>query len=59
MQVASPDKIRNLAVVGHSNTTDELARLLGGDGGTPIGHDEYDRLYRVDLANGDTVIERY
>ncbi len=32
-------------VVGHSNTTPELARLLGGDGGSDISSDEYDRLY--------------
>jgi len=32
-------------VVGHSNTTPELAGLLGGDPGPPIPEDEYDRLY--------------
>ncbi|NHK29137.1 histidine phosphatase family protein [Parvularcula flava] len=39
-------------VVGHSNTTPELVRLLGGEAGEPIAHDEHDRLYRV--ANGET-----
>lgn len=46
-------------VVGHSNTTPELARLLGGDPGTPIAHHEHDRLYRVDPATGTTVLERF
>jgi phosphohistidine phosphatase SixA len=46
-------------VVGHSNTTGELAALLGGDSGGPIPDAEYDRLYRVDLATGATVIRRY
>jgi len=35
-------------VVGHSNTTPEMVRLLGGKPGTPIEEgDEYDRLYMV------------
>jgi phosphohistidine phosphatase SixA len=34
-------------VVGHSNTTPELAGLLGGDPGSPISEDEYDRLYAI------------
>jgi len=32
-------------VVGHSDTTPELVRLLGADPGSDIGHNEYDRLY--------------
>ena len=37
---------RTALVVGHSNTTPQLAALLGGDGGTPIDEaSEYDRLY--------------
>ena len=32
-------------VVGHSNTTPELAGLRGGEPGSPIPEDEYDRLY--------------
>lgn len=32
-------------VVGHSNTTPELARLLGADPVSDMAHDEYDRLY--------------
>lgn len=35
-------------VVGHSNTTPEMVRLLGGNGGSPIDEGaEYDRLYVV------------
>lgn len=48
-----------ILVVGHSNTTPELVRLLGGDPGAPIGHDEHDRLYRVDGASGETTLERF
>ena len=40
--LASP--VRAL-VVGHSNTTPELAGLLGGDPGPPIPETEYDRFY--------------
>jgi probable phosphoglycerate mutase len=35
-------------VVGHSNTTPELAGLLGGEAGPPIAEDEYDRLYVIE-----------
>jgi phosphohistidine phosphatase SixA len=38
-------------VVGHSNTTPELAGLLGGDPGPPIDEEsEYDRLYVVTIG---------
>ena len=46
-------------VVGHSNTTDELAVALGGESAGPMPDEEYDRLYRVDLADGSTVVRRY
>lgn len=36
-----------VVVVGHSNTTPELVAHLGGDPGSPIADDEYDRLYVV------------
>lgn len=39
-------------VVGHSNTTPELAGLLGGEPGPPISEDEYDRLYVVYRQGG-------
>lgn len=46
----------NVLVVGHSNTTPDLANALGGDGGTPIVEaNEYDRLYHLRL-DGETVI---
>jgi phosphohistidine phosphatase SixA len=46
-------------VVGHSNTTGELAALFGGDSGGPIADDEYDRLYRVTLGTGEANLSRY
>ncbi len=42
-------------LVGHSNTIGELVRLLGGAAGTPIGDDEYDRLYQLAIAPDGTV----
>ncbi|QQS40426.1 MAG: histidine phosphatase family protein [Acidobacteriota bacterium] len=43
-------------VVGHSNTTPELAKLLGGDPGTAIDEKgEYDRLYIVTIGKDGTV----
>jgi phosphohistidine phosphatase SixA len=43
----------NALVVGHSNTTPELAELMGGDGGTPIVEEwEYDRLYLLQTESG-------
>lgn len=40
-------------VVGHSNTTPELTKLLGGEGGEPIVEaTEYNRLYIVTLSEG-------
>jgi broad specificity phosphatase PhoE len=53
------ERRQRVLVVGHSNTTGELAALLGGDSGGPIPDHEHDRLYRVDLVSGATVIERY
>lgn len=47
-------------VVGHSNTTPQLAEALGGDAGTPIDEaSEYDRLYVVSLTSGATQIQRF
>lgn len=50
-------------VVGHSNTTPQMAELLGGDGGTEIDEaGEYDRLYLLTIgADGsvDTVLLRF
>lgn len=36
-------------VIGHSNTTPELAALLSGDGIIPMSDDEYDRIYEISL----------
>jgi broad specificity phosphatase PhoE len=41
-------------VVGHSNTTPELVRALGGDPGEVIPDWEYDRLYVVVIGPGGT-----
>lgn len=50
-------------VVGHSNTTPQMAELLGGDGGPEIDEaGEYDRLYMLSIsADGgvDTVLLRF
>lgn len=39
-------------VVGHSNTTPQLAAALGGDPSGPIQELEYDRLYIVTIVPG-------
>lgn len=53
------DKIKasNVPVllVGHSNTVPELVKLLGGAPGTPIGDEEFDRLYQVTIAADGSV----
>jgi broad specificity phosphatase PhoE len=70
VEIYDPKKLAELAttlrerketvlVVGHSNTTDELAVLLGGESAGPMPDEEYDRLYRVDLTDGSTVVRRY
>ena len=41
-------------VVGHSNTTPDAVRALGGAPGDPIHESEYDRLYIV-VVTGDGV----
>lgn len=42
-------------VVGHSDTTPELVKLLGGEPGAPIASDEYDRLYILTLSGDGKV----
>lgn len=47
-------------VVGHSNTTPNLAEALGADPGAPIVEaTEYNRLYVIDLDTGDGEIQRF
>lgn len=48
-------------ISGHSNTTPELVRYLGGEPGAPIDEAEYDRLYIVVLKPGrpTTLLLRY
>lgn len=44
----------NVLVVGHSDTTPELIRQLGGEPGTDIAETEFDRLYQVAIGqDGD------
>ena len=47
------DKRNNALVVGHSNTTPELARLLCGCVISDMDDSEYDRLIVVVVTNGD------
>ena len=42
-------------VVGHSNTTLRLVGLIGGEPGTDIADDEYDRLYIVVAGSGGPI----
>lgn len=52
----------HILVVGHSNTTPNLAELLGGEGGGPIVEaTEYDRLYILKRNGNDVTghIERF
>lgn len=42
-------------VVGHSNTTPDLVKLLGGEPGTKIQEKEYDRLYIVSIDKDGVV----
>ncbi|MFM1561220.1 MAG: SixA phosphatase family protein [Roseibacillus sp.] len=50
-------------IVGHSNTTPALAKLLGGQAGAPVDEKrEYDRLYVITVDAGgeaSTVLLRY
>jgi phosphohistidine phosphatase SixA len=49
---ALPD---NSMVVGHSDTTPELIRQLGGDPGSEIAETEFDRLYQVAIGQDGSV----
>ena len=51
--------IGRILVVGHSNTTPALFTLLTGEETPPIAEAEHDRLYRIDVATGETVLERF
>lgn len=56
------NKEGNFLIVGHSNTTPQLAQALGGEGGEPIVEaTEYDRLYVITNADGvvTTDLRRY
>lgn len=51
------DKRNNALVVGHSNTTPELARLLCGCVISDMDDSEYDRLIVVAVINGEKQTE--
>ena len=52
------NKTGNYLIVGHSNTTPQLAEALGGDGGAPIVEEtEYDRLYVLTRTDGVVVTD--
>jgi phosphohistidine phosphatase SixA len=52
------DRLTSL-VVGHSNTTPQLAELLGAAPGEPIVEaNEYDRLYVIERRDGVTVSDK-
>lgn len=51
------DRQHNALVVGHSNTTPELARLLCRCVVADMDDSEYDRLIVVSVANGATTVE--
>ena len=61
------DRLRKMGgrhlVLGHSDTTPRLVKLLGGDPGTDIHEpDEYDRLYLISIDGAgevSTVLLRY
>ncbi|MBD1389192.1 histidine phosphatase family protein [Neiella sp. HB171785] len=43
-------------VVGHSNTTPQLAFLLSDQQASPIDHDEFGRIYRLDVGKERVVL---
>ena len=45
----------NALVVGHSNTVGKLVSLFGGEPGTAVGDDEYDRLYQLLIGRDGSV----
>ena len=45
----------NVLVVGHSDTTPELVRQLGGEPGSAIAETEFDRLYQLTFAADGSV----
>ncbi len=67
LELYDPEKLEDVAkdlkakggrhlIVGHSNTTPELTKLLGGNPGTEINEkSEYDRLYVVTIGKDGTV----
>ena len=51
------DKQHNALIVGHSNTTPELARLLCHCDIEDMDESEYDRLIMISVADGETQVK--
>lgn len=49
----------SIVVVGHSNTTPELVKLLGGEAGNKIVESEFDRIYHLHLDNNKSQTQRF
>ncbi|PHS14057.1 MAG: hypothetical protein COA86_16315 [Kangiella sp.] len=50
-------KQANMLIVGHSNTTPSLVQLLGGNAGGKMSESEYDRVYKLQISEGNVVTE--
>ena len=48
-----------ILVVGHSNTTPGLTRLLSNQKVNDIGEDEYDNVYQVIITENQTILNRF
>jgi broad specificity phosphatase PhoE len=48
----------NALIVGHSNTTHTLTKLLGGEAGEPIEETDYERLYELQFEDGHIITRR-
>jgi phosphohistidine phosphatase SixA len=46
-------------VAGHSNTIPDTVKLLGGEPGKEIDHEEYNRLYQLTIKDGKVVTKRH
>ncbi|QIZ75719.1 SixA phosphatase family protein [Ferrimonas lipolytica] len=49
---------QNALVVGHSNTTPALARLLTTEAVAPIGEDQFNQLYKVTVSGASIQLEQ-
>lgn len=47
---------QSVLIVGHSNTTPLLTRLLSGQALAPFTEDDYKMLYQISFVNGEVVL---